>query len=184
MIKNEIEISEYYLNKTKEIKDTANNPIIDQVYNLAKGHYLKGSKRIIKRAEAQEIFEQMAEEEVLVHEITVDSMFNLCEMLIQELRQFGNEAVISEVKEVLEKLIKVAEDQNSFKVLVESKLLQSKVALLELDLKLAQETMQQAQQIAFERGHRSHQRQSLLVHPRADIGVGAVSGGLGRGALR
>ena len=73
-------------------------------------------------------------------------------MLIQELRTSGNEAILQEIKNVIFELIKVAENQNSYKVLVQSKLLQSKVSLLEMDLETAKLTLSDAQKIAFEKG--------------------------------
>jgi tetratricopeptide (TPR) repeat protein len=141
-----------YLNQLGQHLNSSENKLIDQIYRLSKANILKKSKRIIKKAEAQLIFQQVSYEDVIKHQNTVDSMFNLCEMLIQELRSSGNEAIIIEVKDVITKLIEIAQNQNSFRVLVQSKLLQSKIALLELDLTSAQKSLNEAQTIAFEKG--------------------------------
>ena len=149
---NNLDKANAYVDQLKLQLDSNENKLIEQVYRLAKAEILKKSKRIIKKAEAQLIYQQIAYEDVIKHQNTVDSMFNLCEMLIQELRSSGNETIISEVKDVISKLIDIAQNQNSFKVLVQSKMLQSKVALLELDLNTAKESLNEAQNIAFDKG--------------------------------
>lgn len=136
----------------KNILEKNPSKLIDLNYRLAKAYILRKSKRIIKRAEAQLIYQQVSYEPVINQEYTVDAMFNLCEMLIQELRTTGNEEIIIEVKDVISKLIEIAENQNSYKTLVQSKLLQSKIALLELDLNSAKTVLDEAQKIAFEKG--------------------------------
>ncbi|MFX0050611.1 MAG: tetratricopeptide repeat protein [Candidatus Hodarchaeota archaeon] len=147
-----VEDANFYLEKLQQINEKEKEKAIDQVYRLSNALVLKKSSRVVKRAEAQQIFQQIAEEEVITHSFTVDAMLYLCEMLLQELRTTGSEGVLTEIKEILQKILDIAESQHSFSRLVETYMLQSKMALLELDINSTRQLLSQAQQIAEEKG--------------------------------
>ncbi|MFX0183856.1 MAG: hypothetical protein ACFE95_12300, partial [Candidatus Hodarchaeota archaeon] len=152
--RNLIENSENYLKKLNEINDKENNMVINQIYRLAKALVLKTSDRVVKQAEAQQLFQEIADEEIIQHEINVIAMKNLCDLLIQELRTSGQDEVLIEIKGILERLLAIAKNQQSDSLLVETYLIQSKIALLELDINSARQLLSQAQQIAEEKGLR------------------------------
>ncbi|UCG90435.1 MAG: tetratricopeptide repeat protein, partial [Candidatus Heimdallarchaeota archaeon] len=141
-----------YLQKLQEIDNKEENKTIHQIYRLARAYILRTSDRVVKQAEAQQLFQKIAEEEIIQHDNTVQAMLNLCEILLQELRTSGNEEVLKEIKEILQKLQTIAENQNSFSLLVNTYLLKSKMALLELDLDSARQLLSDAQQIAEDKG--------------------------------
>lgn len=141
-----------YLTKLKEIKEKETNKLISQRFRLAKAAILKSSSRVIKRAEAQQLFQQVAHEEIINIELTIFALLNLCELLLMELRSTGNEEILSEVKTLLGQLLEITENQHSFIWLTETYLLQSKLALLELDLNQAQALLSKAEQLADEMG--------------------------------
>ncbi|UCG02237.1 MAG: tetratricopeptide repeat protein [Candidatus Heimdallarchaeota archaeon] len=144
-----------YLQKLQEIDNKEENKAINQIYRLAKAIVLRKSARVVKQAEAQQIFQQIAEEEIIQHERTVDAMLNLCEMLLLELRTSGNEEVLKEITGILEKLQTIGENQHSYSLLVDTYMLKSKMALLELDLDSARQLLGEAQQMAEEKGLRN-----------------------------
>ncbi len=141
-----------YLKKLQAIAEKDDNKTIDLIYRLSQAFVLKTSDRMVKRAEAQEIFQKITDEEIIQHQYTFDAMLNLCYMLLQELRSSGSEEVLSEIKNLLNRLLDIAEKQHSYKYLVNSQMLQSKVALLELDLDSARQILAEAQQVASEKG--------------------------------
>ncbi len=144
--------SQPYLQKLQEIDEKEKNKAIHQIYRLARAITLRTSARVVKQAEAQQIFQTIAEEDIIQYEYTVEAMMNLCEILLQELRASGNEEVLTEIKDILQKLQTIAENQNSFSLLVDTYLLKSKMALLELDLDSARQLLGDAQQIAQDKG--------------------------------
>jgi hypothetical protein len=79
-------------------------------------------------------------------------MLNLCDMLLLELRTSGNEEVLKEITGILEKLQTIGENQHSYSLLVDTYMLKSKMALLELDLDSARQLLSEAQQMAEEKG--------------------------------
>ncbi len=158
--------AEHYLAKLKDL--TRENKVIEQRYQLAHALVLQMSGRTVHRAEAQKILTEIAQSEILDHELTVEAMFKLFELLLFELQTSGNEEVLGEVKDLSLKIIAIAESQKSFSDLAEIYRLQSKLALLELDIRESQRLLGQAQIIAETKGlHRlaqsiSYEYDSLL----------------------
>ena len=146
--------AEHYLKKLEEIAEKEQHKRISQQYQLCKALFLKMSERVIQRAEAQNLLTTIANSEILNHEVTVDAMLNLFELLLFELRTTGNQDVLVEVKELSQKLLAIAKSQQSFARLAEVYRLQSKLALLELDIKQSQFLLTQAQLIADTKGLR------------------------------
>ena len=136
----------------QEITDVENNKIIDQTYDFAKAIVLKKSERMVKRAEAQRIFQRIADGGVIQHEYLISAKMNVCDLLIQELRSSGSEEILGEIKALLEDLHEIAQNQQSSSLIVEIYLMQSKIALLELDIESARRILSQAHQIAEEKG--------------------------------
>ncbi len=147
-----IEHAQPYLEKLQEMDSKEKNKHINQKFRLAKALVLKESDRVVTIAEAQKLFQQVAQEEMISLEHNVQANLNLCELLLQELRTTGNEEVLFELNEVLSQLLHVAEEQNSYIWLAKTYWLQSKIALLEFDLKQSQELLTQAEMIAYEKG--------------------------------
>jgi tetratricopeptide (TPR) repeat protein len=146
------ESAEHYLSQLKETSEIGQNKIIEQEYKLCLALVLKMSGRVVQRAEAQNILTEIANSEILNHEVTVDAMLNLFELLLFELRTTGNQDVLAEVKDLSQKLLSIAKSQESFARLAEVYHLQSKLALLELDVKQSQYLLTQAQLIAETKG--------------------------------
>ncbi|MFQ5980461.1 MAG: tetratricopeptide repeat protein [Candidatus Heimdallarchaeota archaeon] len=146
------EDGEPYLEKLKQISGEEDNKIIDLICRLSNATLLRTSDRMVKRAEAQQIFQQIAEEEIIHFGVTSEAMFNLCELLYMELETSGSEEALKELKSLLDHLLTIAEEQHSYPVFVEAHLLQSKTALLELDVEKARQVLTQAQQFAEEKG--------------------------------
>ncbi|MHA2226563.1 MAG: tetratricopeptide repeat protein [Candidatus Hodarchaeales archaeon] len=140
--------AENYLQQLEEINKKEKNKLINQRYRVAKAMRLKMSDRVVKRAEAQQLFQQIVQEEIINYELTVHAMLNLCELLLVELRGSGLEEVLIEVKTLIQQHYEIAEKQPSYLWLASSYLLQSKLALMELDVEGALQLLSQAQALA------------------------------------
>ncbi|MFW9994552.1 MAG: tetratricopeptide repeat protein [Candidatus Odinarchaeota archaeon] len=140
-----------YFHQLQDVNEKVDHRLTDQLYRLAWATLLKTSTRLKDKVKAQELFRQVAEEEVYFPDWTYNAMVNYAALLLFELRSTGDKQVLKEVKELTEKLLETAKEQGSQPVLVETYLLQSKLALLELDVKKAQLLLDQAQLIAEEK---------------------------------
>ncbi|MFX0090236.1 MAG: tetratricopeptide repeat protein [Candidatus Hodarchaeota archaeon] len=147
-----VEQAKFYLQKLQELNEKEENKRISQRYRVAKAIVLKTSDRVIQRGEAQQLLQQVINEEINEFELTVDAMLGLCELLLLELKTSGSVEVLEEVKTLITNLLEIAKAQNSHVWLTKSYWLQSKLALMELDLETAQQLLVQAQKIAENKG--------------------------------
>ena len=141
-----------FFQRLEEIDAKSDNRAINQQYRLANALILKTSSRTRERVKAEEILEELIDEEPADHTIIIDAMVNLCELLLLELKAARAEETLQKVNELTRKLVVVASEQSSHSLVVESYLLQSKLALLNFKIKQAQDLMTQAKKLAHEKG--------------------------------
>lgn len=84
--------------------------------------------------------------------MAVSILTDLCEILLIELQITDNPEIISELESYVVQLFEIAEKQHSFTTLTSAKLLQGKLALIQLKINLARKFFKEAQQIADEHG--------------------------------
>ncbi|MHA2243070.1 MAG: tetratricopeptide repeat protein, partial [Candidatus Thorarchaeota archaeon] len=145
-------VAENYLEKIKLIDSRTDNVVINQRYRIAKANFLKSSGRARNKIEAGEILEQIVEEDVSDHSLTVTAMIHLCDLLISELKMTGEESVLNRVNDLTKRLLEIGEEQSSHSLLAKTYLLQSKLALVDLNVDNAMELLTQAYDIATEKG--------------------------------
>lgn len=153
-----------YLQKIEQINKRTNNLVIDQRYRLAKALSLKTSKRARHKVKAGDILELLVEEEIVDHSLTTTAMIHLSDLLLSELKATGEEEVLREVKDLTQRLLDIAKQQSSHSLLVETYLLQSKLALIELDVEKADKLLTQAHIIAKEKGLNMLARKVMYEH--------------------
>ena len=124
----------------------------DLIYQAGKALVLKTSKRLPDKMEALSIFQKIAKEPHSVYKVTVEAIINLCDLLLFELKTTGNEDVLDELDQYCNLLLEIANEQNSHSLLAETYWLQSKLALLKLDIHQTQAFLLKAQSIAEKRG--------------------------------
>jgi tetratricopeptide (TPR) repeat protein len=142
----------YYINNLKEFTDMNLGPWPTSYYLLAKAMMLKKKKRSRDRAEAERILNQIVEEDSFVPEFYLISLVTLCDFLLEELYESNDLEIIDELIPLIQRLLKRAENQNSYSYLAEGKLLQAKLALIKMNIEEAKFLLTQAQQIAENHG--------------------------------
>jgi tetratricopeptide (TPR) repeat protein/predicted amidohydrolase len=145
-------LAEQYLKKLEQINERAENKVIDQRYRVAKALWLKSSKRARHKLEAEKILEEVIKEDVGDHTLAVAAMIHLCDLLLFDLKNTGEEELFGEIKELTNRLLEISEKQSSHSLLAQTYLLQSKLALIELDIGRAKKLLEQANSIAEEKG--------------------------------
>ncbi len=146
------ELVEQSLEQLRDVNRRAKNRIINQRCQLAQALILKSSNRTRQKLKATEILEELVSEEVGDHSVTVTAMIHLCGLLISELKLTGESELISDITRLANQLLEIAKQQSSHSLLAETYLLQSKLALMEMDLGRANKLLTQAQAIAEETG--------------------------------
>lgn len=145
-------LAQQYLEKLEHINKRTENQVINQRYRIAKALWLKSSKRARHKLEAVKILEEVIGEEVRDHSLAVIAMIHLCDLLLSELKSTGEEELFGEIKKLTGQLLEISKRQSSHSLLAETYLLQSKLALIELDMGQAKKLLKQAHSIAEERG--------------------------------
>ena len=109
------------------------------------------SDRAVQKAQAQIIFQEIAEEEIVEYELTIFSMLRLVELLLYELKASENEEVLTELKTLTEKINTIAREKKSPHLLAENLMLQAKLELIEFDIEGAYQHLEDAKAIAKEK---------------------------------
>ncbi|TFH06054.1 MAG: hypothetical protein E4H14_11555 [Candidatus Thorarchaeota archaeon] len=104
------------------------------------------------RVKAGEILEQVVEENITDHMVTVSAMILLCDLLLDELKATGEEETLNKIKSLTQRLVRIAQEQSTHPLSVETYMLQSKLAIVEFEFKQARELMLKAKTLADEKG--------------------------------
>ncbi|MFW9780547.1 MAG: tetratricopeptide repeat protein [Candidatus Heimdallarchaeota archaeon] len=124
-----------------------------QLSRVAEALILKTSARTINRGKAEELLQGIVNEEIVQHKLTVLAMLHLCDLQIQDLKSVDEDVdLYQNVQALLERLIELAKSHHSFRLLTETYVLQSKLALVNLDISKAQTLLGQARLLAEEKG--------------------------------
>ncbi|NHJ32546.1 MAG: tetratricopeptide repeat protein, partial [Asgard group archaeon] len=150
--RNDIVQSKLYLEKLKKFSEQSDSRTVDHHYRVANALILKASDNARDRMKASVIFENVVKEEITNHSLTVTAMVHLCDLLLSDLKMTGDTKLFKEIKNLTYKLHEIAEKQNSFSLLVETFRLEANLALVELDLKRAKQLLEDALELANEKG--------------------------------
>jgi tetratricopeptide (TPR) repeat protein len=152
---NEPNLAQEPLKRLGQIHERTQNRIVKHRYLIANALFLKSQKRVRQKMKAEEILAQVVEEEVVDHALTVTAMIHLCDLLLFELKTTGEEEILREVKDLTKRLHEIAKEQSSHSLLTETYVLQSKLALLEMDVNKAQDLLNVALLNAEDKGLRT-----------------------------
>ncbi len=141
-----------YFEELKNYHKNGDNPIIHQQYRLCQAMLLKNGQRLRDLLEAQRIFEELAHEEVVSHELTITALLEYCRLLLHEHRLTKLEEVLLQTRKNLEKLLNIAKQQHSHSLVARTYWLLAKVSLVEGNISKAQQLLLQAQMTAEEMG--------------------------------
>ena len=137
-----------YLGNLKQLNRKLKDEEMNHIYLFLNALLLKKSPRIRNKAKAEEIFNYLLEEKSRHYELTINTLINLCELYIQELRTFNNSEVLKDIDPLIIKLLQIAKRSKSYQILSETYLLQAKVCLLIFEINKARDFLNKAQEIA------------------------------------
>jgi len=137
-----------YLSQLRELVDQTGSKIFNQMHQIAKALYLKKSGRIRNRTEAENLLKQIVENDIASPRLYFSAIVNLCDLFLEELYMTNNSEVLGELNPLITKIFKISENQRAYLWLAEIKLLQAKLALIQMDIEAAKRLFTQAQQIA------------------------------------
>ncbi|MCE7735296.1 MAG: tetratricopeptide repeat protein [Candidatus Heimdallarchaeota archaeon] len=150
--KNDLQQAIKYFSELKNINDLGENKFVNMFTKVGEAIILKHTPRLRSKARAQKLLEEFVGEEIVMVQITAFALLNLCEMLLNELKIYGNEDILPELQNYADRLLQIAIEQSSSLIHVEAHLIQSKIALLEYDIDGARKLLTEAQLISEVKG--------------------------------
>ncbi|NIO37395.1 tetratricopeptide repeat protein, partial [Candidatus Bathyarchaeota archaeon] len=138
--------------RLEDIKETAERyPWLGVFSKTTEAYILQHKPRSKDKAKAQELYEEALNEK-FDYQLELFIQVNLSELLLDELKLYGEEAVLQELRDVLGRISGTANKQRSITSLLWLYLLQAKLAVIEGDIELAKGLLDRAQAIADEKG--------------------------------
>jgi len=149
---NDLDLAKEYMTKLENVDTMSENIGQNQRLRISNALILKNSQRTRDRVKAEEILEQIIEEDVVDHAVTISAMIHLCDLLLIELKATRAEETLNKVNDLTKHLVAVALEQASHPLAVETYLLQSKLALINFEVDTAQQLLAKAKSLADEKG--------------------------------
>ncbi|MHA1737755.1 MAG: tetratricopeptide repeat protein [Candidatus Heimdallarchaeota archaeon] len=150
--KGDFEKAGEFFTELKTINEKDKTAIISQRALAAEGLLLKNSERARLRVRAEEIFEDLLSQDITDNRLRIDAKLGLCEVLLFELKESGNNDLLKEVKAHIEDILLLAKKQQSMILFAQGYWFKSQLALLEFNIQEAKQFLNQAQLTAEEWG--------------------------------
>ncbi|NPD88169.1 MAG: tetratricopeptide repeat protein [Asgard group archaeon] len=142
---------EYYEELVKITEEIEYEPYKDQAL-MAEAIILKKSELPRERVRAELIFDQLLKVD-LHHLDRIEILFNLCELLLKELKETSDKKILTKLRKNLNQLIEIGSLNDNPYLSIEILWLKSQLSLLELNSKEARKILTETQQIAEEKGY-------------------------------
>ncbi len=150
--KGDLKRAQEYLNQLEQMNIELKSKLINSYILGCKAMILKTSPRIIDKGKAQEILKQILEDEDSSYELVINSLLNLCELLLFELNATNEPQILDEFQRYLSQLINIVKKGRSYWLLAETYLLQARVSLLTLNMNKARRLFAKSQGLAEKYG--------------------------------
>ncbi|OLS26451.1 MAG: Photosystem I assembly protein Ycf3 [Candidatus Heimdallarchaeota archaeon LC_3] len=132
--------------------DKGTNQHINHIHRLGKALILKASDKMIERAQAQELFEKLSQEDSIKLQHKIVAMLNICELLMFEAKAMGNDKPLIDVKNIIISLANLADKSDNKQLLIEVLILKSKIELIDNQIDFSIETLEKAEKTATKTG--------------------------------
>ncbi|MHA1985520.1 MAG: tetratricopeptide repeat protein [Promethearchaeota archaeon] len=150
--KGDLENAQHYLQRLNH--HIEEHPIHQNIslYHLIRAKLLKLSTRSRDRTEAEKILKELIEKEKIAFLIN-SALREICDLYLRELRLTNDLTIIDEINPFITQLLKNAKYQNSNLLLARTRLLQGKIALIQMNMGDTRRFFTEAQSIADKYGY-------------------------------
>ncbi len=142
-----------YLSNLKNLVNQSETIELLSIFSIAKGMILQQSSKLRDRAEAEKLFKEVVDSEIVDTRFSIDyiypfALYFLCDFLVEELGMSNDVGLIDEINTYISKLGDLGEKFNSYLYRTEAKVFEARLALIQLNLDEARITLTQAQKMA------------------------------------
>ncbi|MHA1473048.1 MAG: tetratricopeptide repeat protein, partial [Promethearchaeota archaeon] len=138
-----------YLQQFREFNEKKGSKASKLGYQYAHALILKSSSRMRDHTEAETIFKKLIEEDYNIL-LTINALKNLCELYFEEFRFSNQMEILDDIQQLIKHLQRYARRIKSYFLIATVKLLQAKLALLQVSMVKARKLLTEAQQVADE----------------------------------
>ncbi|MFX1346158.1 MAG: hypothetical protein ACFFAI_13685, partial [Promethearchaeota archaeon] len=149
---NDLEKAQQCLDHMNQINENEYNKWLDDCYYEGKAIVLKKKSGDTNHLKAKEILKRIANDKGVFIQTYYSALINLCDLYLIELNKTSNLKLIDEIQPYLNLLKGIANNQQSFWLLVEVYSFQAKLKLISLKFEEAQEMLIKAYDIADKYG--------------------------------
>jgi len=154
VIKNDVERARKYFTRLEELHELKiRDSLVGQAWKIGKIFLLSASTRPRDWVKAEDLCEELIQDESTTIQYKVVSRQILCKLLFFELRVTNDTGIINEIKALFPKIIELIQQYGSMAYLVDFYVIQGKLALLTFDFKTARRSFTQARRIAERHGY-------------------------------
>ncbi|MHA2054689.1 MAG: hypothetical protein ACW99F_13950, partial [Candidatus Hodarchaeales archaeon] len=136
-----------YLERLKRYESEWENRSLTHTYLLLKAVFLLETGGSIFREEAETILKQVSTN-TTQPTLNAAALIYLCEFYLEDLNQSKDTGILKKITPLIAEIYKISEEQRLYRNLAEAKLLQAKVALIQMDFEETQRLLTQAQRVA------------------------------------
>lgn len=148
---NKSELAKKHHKKLEEITEEIEYKNIKRFTLLTEAIILKNSTVSRDKVRAEVILDQLLQED-LDSNFHIRVLFHLCDLLLSELKETSDEKILTKLQKYVSKLIEIGTSNNVSYLIVEILWFKSQLSLLDLNIEKARELLNQALQIAEEKG--------------------------------
>lgn len=142
-----------YLQEFKQFNEKYKTEHSSLIFRLSKALILKSSFRMRDRVEAETIFKEIVQNYKTTDIVVINiALINLCDWYFHEFRISNRMEILDDIYPLIDRLQRNARYSKSYSSLAHVKLLQAKLALLQINMVEARKLLTEAQHIADEHG--------------------------------
>ncbi|MHA2364508.1 MAG: tetratricopeptide repeat protein [Candidatus Hodarchaeales archaeon] len=120
-----------YLKQQELLYERTPEKFINKINRIAEALVYKKSKRARNKFKAQEILNEVLFESITENEYDSIAMIHLCELLLDELKIYGDLEVFEEVKNLLHRMYDFSKKTQSFSLMVNTMIMKAKFAFVD-----------------------------------------------------
>jgi tetratricopeptide (TPR) repeat protein len=152
VLHNRLDEAKMYYKELDEINNSTDAYNINFMTRFCEGLILKFSSRVKQKIIAQEIFEELLQEE-LDFEMRSEILLHLSDLLIDELRTYSEPEVLLELNKLNTQIYQMAKSQNNQYLAVEALILKAKMELINTNFTEADTLFENAGLLADKHGY-------------------------------
>lgn len=139
---------DYYIKLFGDLNKESDSEYVKAYYQLSKALIFKSKGTMRDRIKSQALLEHFTEREIVVYDITFLALLNLAELLLIELKESSDDKILDKLENLTIKMLNLADRHNSAPYRIKTYILQSKLALMKLNVDKANQLLDNAGEIA------------------------------------